>query len=267
MVGPVKKTVAEEIAKARKLIEDHLYSTYTIDELSVERARRKAMRTLQSPSTPAKVKIMLYHEVAYLLSLQGKYFESMDQLSASANWGLDPVAIAFSKSHMSILNGRMLHAREVVDAPDFLEIVPSKSKSLLAAIQVNVGIIEKAVMNTGSDKSEFKHVSAAARILESIGVSDLELTKRLDTACRVIREHANHPILGYKLFAMEGEGILYRFLVRASVDDVIELNDKLLDALLDNHDGPLDRELSICVTPWSESEKPNREEAYYVGLA
>lgn len=267
MVGPVKKTVAEEITEARVLIENRLYSTYAIDELSTERAKRKAMQLLQLSSTPAKAKIIVHHEVAYLLALQGKYRESMEHLSLSASWGLDPVATVFSTSHMSILNGRMLHARDVVDAPDFLKLVPSKSKSLLAAIQVNVGIIEKAVITTGFDKSEFKHIAAAARILESIGVSDMELTKRLDTACRVIREHANHPILGYKLFAMEGEGILYRFLVRASVDDVIELNDKLLDALLDNHDGPLDRELSICVTPWSESEKPNREEAYYVGLA
>lgn len=267
MAGVAKKTVVEEIAEARRSIEDGIYDTYTIDELSVERAKRKATQTLKASSTPTNFKIIMHHEIAYLLGLQGKYSEAMEHISASGNWGLDPLAKAFSASHISILNGRMLSAREAVDAPEFLMHVPSKSKALLAAVQMSLGIMEKAAMATGSDKSEFKHVRAAARILESIGVSDLELTKRLDTACRVIRENISHPILGFKVFAMEGEGILYRFLVRASIDDVVELNDKVLDALIDNHDGPLDRELSIRVTPWTPDDKPDREEAYYVGIA
>lgn len=267
MAGVAKKTIAEEIAETRRAIEDALHSSYMIDELSVERAKRKAAKFLETPNTPVNFRIVLHHEVAYLLGLQGKYSESMEHVAASTYWGLEPVASAFSTAHLSLLNGQMLRAREAVDASDFLQNVPPHSRSLLAAIQMNLGAMEKAAIATGHEKSEFKHVRAAVQILKSIGEPDIELTKRLDTACRVIRENVSHPILGFKLFAMEGEGILYRFLVRASIDDVIELNDKVLDALMDNHDGPLDRELTICTTPWTADEKPDREEAYYVGLA
>ena len=121
--------------------------------------------------------------------------------------------------------------------------------------------------NAKASDVNIKHEMAAARILNQLGVDDTELTKRLDTACRVIRANINHPILGQKLFAMEGEGILFRYIVKASIDELIELNDKVLDALIDGHDGPLDQELSIRVSPWSEQESQPREAAYRVHLA
>lgn len=267
MAGAVKKTIAQEVAEARISVEEDLYKTYIVDEFSVERIKRRVRESLGSNNSSGKVRLVMHHELAYLLGLQGRYQESMENLDLSEAWGLDPIAKVFSAAHISILNGQMLSAREFVEGQDFIAQVQPESKSLLASIHVNLGVMEKALIATAPNKSEFKHVQAATRILESIGVSDLELTKRLDTACRVIRESVSHPILGYKVFAMEGEGILYRFLVRASIDDVVELNDKVLDALIDNHDGPLDRELSIRVTPWTPDDKPDREEAYYVGIA
>lgn len=267
MPSTAKKSIPQEVADARKLIEDDLHKTYIVDDLSVERLKRKVQKNLSTSSVHGGTMIVLHHELAYLLALQGRYSEAMDHLSRSANWGLNPIAKVFSTAYLSILNGRMSSAREAVDDHEFIAAVPAKNKSLLASIHMNLGVMEKALIATATDKSEFKHVQAAARILKSIGVPDLELTKRLDTACRVIRESISHPILGFKVFAMEGEGILYRFLVRASIDDVVELNDKVLDALIDNHDGPLDRELSIRVTPWTPDDKPDREEAYYVGIA
>lgn len=267
MSSTAKKTITQAVADARKIIEDELHKSYIVDDLSVERLKRKVKQTLSTSSGHRGTMIAMHHELAYLLALQGRYSEAMDHLSRSENWGLDPVAKVFSTAYLSILNGQMLSARQAVDDHEFIAAVPAKNMSLLAAIHVNLGIMEKALIATAPEKSEFKHVQAAARVLESIGVSDLELTKRLDTACRVIRENISHPILVYKVFAMEGEGILYRFLVRASIDDVVELNDKVLDALMDNHDGPLDQELSIRVTPWTVDDKPDREEAYYVGIA
>lgn len=267
MAGAVKKTIAHEVAEARISIEEDLYKTYILDELSVERIKRKVRGSLGSSNTPEKARLVMHHEMAYLLGLQGRYAESMEHLDLSEACGLDPIAKVFSAAHISILNGRMVNAREFVEGREFIAQVPPESGSLLASIHVNLGIMEKALIATASDKSEFKHVQAAARILQSIGASDLELTKRLDTACTVIRDNSSHPLLGFKIFAMEGEGILYRFLVREPIEAVVELNDKVLDALMDNHDGPLDRELSILVTPWTEDDKPDREEAYHVGIA
>lgn len=267
MTGPIKKPIAQDVADARISVEEELYKTYIVDEFSVERIKRRAIESLGSSNCPAKIRLVMYHELAYLLGLQGRYQQSLENLDLSEAWGLDPIAKVFSAAHISIMNGQMLRAREFVEERDFTAQVKPESKSLLASIHVNLGIMEKALIATAPNKSEFKHVQAAARVLESIGESDLELTKRLDTACRVIREGIGHPILGFKLFAMEGEGILYRFLVRASIDEVVELNDKILDALIDNHDGPLDRELSIRVTPWTVDDKPDREEAYHVSIA
>lgn len=122
-------------------------------------------------------------------------------------------------------------------------------------------------MEDGSVQANaFEASIEAARILRRIGVDDIELTKRLDTACRVIQSKIQHPILAYKLFAKDDEGILYRYVVKAPMGDLLELNEMILDALLEEHDGPLDQELSICVTPWVPEDRPLLEEAYHVSI-
>ncbi|WP_158539558.1 hypothetical protein [Pseudomonas sp. 2848] len=87
-----------------------------------------------------------------------------------------------------------------------------------------------------------------------------------DLRLKTFRTEPSHPILGYKVFAQEGEGILYRYLVKAPIEELAELNDRVLDALMASHDGPLDQELSICVTPWAPEDVGDVQEAYRVSI-
>ncbi|WP_256806515.1 hypothetical protein [Pseudomonas kurunegalensis] len=266
MAGVVPKTVAEEIIEARRAVEEKMYSTYVVDEFSTALLKRKVEKELSRSGISPAYRAVLHHELAYLFGVPGRYRESVQQMELMAKSGFEPIAVAFSSAHISIISGYVLRARKIIEEVSNSGGFPVSSNSLLAALQVQTGMLESAIKIVGPGAEELKHIEASVRILNRIGVEDLELTKRLDTACRVIRDQISHPIMGFKIFAMEGEGILYRYVVKAPVDDLIALNDKVLDALIDNHDGPLDQELSICVTPWSSDEVFSREEAHHVSF-
>jgi len=258
------KTVLEEALEARGKIEDDLHASYDLDELAVERLKRKIVKDLSNKGRTDLYVAALHHELAYLLGLQGRKGADAE-LDLAQDWGMDRVAIAISRSHIALMNGRISFSRSIVEGLSLWDELPEDARPALRAHLVQTGMLE-AIMKNSEGGDDIKREAAAARILERLGIDDIELTKRLDTACRVIRANANHPILGQKIFAMEGEGILYRYVVKASIDELIELNDKVLDALIEEHDGPLDQELSICVVPWSAEENFNREVAYHVSL-
>ncbi|HDS1693838.1 TPA: hypothetical protein QEM72_004422 [Pseudomonas putida] len=262
-MDPQPKTVLHELLEARGKIEADLLASYSLDEFAVERLKRKIMKELECWGGPRPYKAALHHELAYLLGLQGRKGVDAELDRAQAS-GMDPIAIAISRSHIALMNGRISFSRSIVEGLSREEL-PEAARLALRAHLGQTGMLE-AIMKDSEGGDDIKREIAAARILKRLNIDDVELTKRLDTACRVIRENANHPILGQKLFAMEGEGILYRYAVKASIDELIELNDKVLDALIEEHDGPLDQELSICVVPWSAEENFNREGAYHVSL-
>jgi len=258
------KTVLEESLEARARIEDGLYVTYDLDEVAVERLKRNIIKDLKNKGRPDMYVAALHHELAYLLGLQGR--KGVDaQLDLAHERGMDRVAIDISRSHIAQMNGRISASRSIVEGLAQMDDLPESARPLLLAHFGQVGMLEE-MMKYATPTHDLTRESVAAGILQRLGISDVELTKRLDTACRVIRANANHPILGQKVFAMEGEGILYRYIVKASIDELLTINDKVLDALIEEHDGPLDQELSICVVPWSADEKHNREVAYHVSL-
>jgi hypothetical protein len=266
MASVAPKSVAAEVSEARKAIEDSMYSTYVVDQFSSEKLRRRIQSVLSQPGLSNSHKAILHHELAYLFGILGKFPEAMEQASLMANYGIGQVAAGYAMAHLAQLNGQVLISRGIIEDLSKAEDLGDSPAGLIAAHQAMSGMLKDALKNTSPSVMHFDHINSAVKILDAIGVSDIEVTMRLDTACRVIRENINHPILAYKLFAMEGEGILYRYVVNSTVDDLIAINDKVLDALLDHHDGPLDRELSICVTPWSDIENLGAVEAYHVSI-
>ena len=258
------QSVHGEIFDARRTIEGRLVESYVLDEFAAERLKRRIQAALNVSGLPNIQRSALHHELASLFGMQRKYQEAIQQLTLAKGLGMDPFAIAFTLSHVALLNGHMLDSRSTVE--NVWVEATDKMRDLLASHQAQAGMIG-GFMAEGSVKTNaFKESIEAARILHRIGVDDIELTKRLDTACRVIQSKIQHPILAYTLFAKDGEGILYRYVVKAPIDALIELNEMILDALLEKHDGPLDQELSICVAPWVPEDKPLLEEAYHVSL-
>jgi hypothetical protein len=258
------KSVLQEVIESRNGVDASLYESYVLDELAVERLKRKIAGELKRGGNSNLHRGALHHELAYLLGLQGRVGVS-GELAKAQNYGIQAFAIGLSTSHIAIMNGHVSEARETVERLSKVDDLPEAARKLLFAHFGQVGMLEAMVANAkGGREVRYEHV--AAGILMRMGIEDIELTKRLDTACRVIRANIKHPILGRKLFASDGEGMLFRYVVKAPVDDLLRINDQVLDALMDEHDGPLDEVLSIMVTPWSYDKSFVREEAYNVQL-
>lgn len=263
---PRPLTKFEEFTNTRRAIEDGLCNSYVVDEMSIERLKRSVLSESRRNDITDAYRAALFHELAYVLVFQGRYSESMDKLRTALNLGFDKIAYALSSSHLSLLHGEVLRAREFITLLEGVELAPD-TEEMMAAHLIQAGAVGKLSELIPSVEMELSPPTEALNILRRLGVDDLELTRRLDTACRVIRANVCHPILAYRFFALEGEGILYSFVVKDSLDKLAELNDKILDALIDEHDGPLDRELSIRVTPWHEGLMFSREEVYSVGIS
>jgi hypothetical protein len=258
------KSKLGDLFKERQAIKDHLANTCTIDELSIERLKRRFREALTSATLSRMQQAAIYHELACLVGFQGRYSEVLINMDLSAGLGMDPFAVAFSRAYLALLNGRVMDARQVVS--NLNDALPPSSIPLLRAHQAQVGMLGDFMADNSLDNDFQQQALEAKKIILRLGVDDLEITKRLDAACQLIKANVNHPLVAYKLFAKEDEGILYRFMVNASTRRLVELNELVLDMLLDRFDDEIDRELSILVTPWTPGDHRISEEAYRVGV-
>lgn len=259
------KSAIAEIFEERQRIKNSLAESYVLDEVASERLKRRVLKELQEPSVSSSHRAALHHELGAILGTQGRVEDAIDHFAKAEHWGFDPIAVPFSMAFVYLSNGRVLEARSLIEKA--YKDAPEDILGLIKAHQAQAGMVGVFMDTTEARPPFVVDCSEAAHILASRGIADIELTKRLDTACSVIRRWISHPILGYKVFAQEGEGILYRYLVKAPIEDLIALNAKILDALMECHDGPLDRELSICVTPWAPEDAGDVQEAYRVRIS
>lgn len=259
------KSVLTEVTKDRRAIEDRLYSSYVLDELATERLKRRLISAISSCDVAQRHQAAFRHELAYLLGVQGKYADALEQMKLAAGAFIDEKAIAFSSSYLSLINGQTSDARSILENASVVD-ESIEHKFLLAAHFVKAGMLESLVLTCDPNTLEFEDALEAAYMLREIGVNDIELTRRLDTAGRTIRNSIKHPLLEYRLFASRGEGILFRYVVKGTTGELVALNEKILDALMDEHDGPLDEMLSIGVVPWVAGSQYGTDEAYHVRL-
>jgi hypothetical protein len=259
------KTEIGDLFKQRLVLKDQLAATCVVDEVSTERLKRRFRGILKSNVLSALQQAAVYHELACLVATQGRYTEALSYIRLSRELGLDSFALAFTSAYLALLNGYVIDARREVEG--IMDTVVPSAIPLLRAHQAQVGMLG-GFMADESLNSDFQNEALEAKkIIAKLSIDDWELTSRLDAACRMIRANINHPILSYKLFAREGDGILYRFMVKADVVRIAELNEMLLDMLLDTFDGDIDNELSILITPWSPVDRPISEGAYLVGVS
>lgn len=258
------KTVLQEVFEGRQAIESVLYGSYDLNEVAIARLKNRILADLKIPGRPSAYFAGLHHELGYLLALQNRSGADA-QLELAERYGMDSNAVAISRSHIALMSGRISDARKIIESL-FLKDIPLEVKQILTPHLVQPGMLEIMMKSNISMGRDVRYEMVAAEILRGLNVKDIELTSRLNTACGVIRENISHPILAQKIFAMEGEGILYRYVVKASIEELVHLNDMILDSLMDNHDGPLDQELTICVAPWAAEDNHPREQRYHVSL-
>lgn len=259
------KLAIGDLFSQRQILRDRLAATSIVDEVSTERLKKRFRAILDSPVLSQSQQAAAYHELACLVATQGRYEEALSYMDLSRELGMDRFAVAFTSAYLALLNGRVIDARRTIEG--IKGDVTSVTIPLLRAHQAQIGMLGDFMADDSLD-SDFQHDALEAKkIILRLGIDDNEVTERLDAVCRLLRAHINHPILSYKFFAKEEEGILYRFMVNADISKIAELNEMILDMLLERFDGKIDDELSILIAPWSAVDRPISEEAYLVGVA
>ena len=258
-----KSEIADLFAQ-RQAIKNRLSQTCALDEVSIERLKRRFRKMLKSPTLSQAQQAAVYHELACLVGTQGRYTEAVSYMESSRGLGMDKFAVSFTTAYLALLNGRIIDARLLVE--NISSSVLPQTIPLLRAHQAQVGMLGDFMAEETLDSDFQREALEAKKVIGRLGISDFEITRRLDAACTLIRSHINHPIISYKLFASETEGILYRFLVNADTNKLADLNEMVLDMLIERFDEEIDNELSILVTPWSPSDSQISEEGYLVGV-
>ena len=254
-----------EIFRYREAIQTQLHQQLYVDEVAVKRLELSIQKMLDLSTTSTNIKAALYHELAYLSAFKLKIDQAMSYMDTSESLGMNAFGALVSRMFLLGLNGRFGDIREAVERFDLPEPHDSDNRLIVSHL-VEAGMLNLACERLIAAGDPSSQVVAAGAVLRSIGATDAELNERLDFAARLLVEEVGAPLIAYKFFAMEGEGILYQFVVRADIDTLAALDQKLSDAIVDHFDAALDEYLSISVIPFVPNSVIERMDAYHVDI-
>lgn len=262
---PAVQHLVSELYERRLDILNRLHRTLILDEVAVKRLEKDLSEQLEKPGLSQGLQAGYIHELAYMSGFRLRSEEAVQYLDLAEQLGIDPFAISLSKSYLLGICGRFIEARDVIEKVDVVSLKDAQ-RIFLAPHYVELGMFRMAGENIKNMNDFDLYFEEAREILASNGIDDSAVTARLDFAAKLIVERARHPIIDYRLFAMRGEGILYRFVVKGEIDDLATLSRQLSDALVDNFNGPLDEVLSIDISPLVPGHESLQGEVYRVGI-
>lgn len=259
------KLKAEDLARERQAIQDRLRETLEFDELAAKRLERQFIAERDRPGAPMQLRAWMWHELAYLSAFAGRTDQALSRLDQAEGLGFAGLGMSISRAFVLEMGGRFVEARNVIEAIDAASIM-EPARRYLVPHYVELGMF-KAATETVADISEYDDYAEVAKaILEDHGIDDAEVTARLQFAAAMIIKTAKHPLVDYRLFAMRGEGILYQFVVKGSIEELAQLGIAVSDALTDNFDGVLSEILSIDIIPFVPGNGSRQMEVFHVGF-
>lgn len=259
------KLKAEDLARERQVIQDRLRDTLEFDELAAKRLERQFIAERDRPGAPMQLRAWMWHELAYLSAFAGRTDQALSRLDEAETLGFVGLGMSISRAFVLEMGGRFVEARSVIEAIDAASIM-EPARHYLVPHYVELGMF-KAATEAVADVSEYDDYAEVAKaILEEHGIDDAEVTARLEFAAALIISRAGHPLIDYKLFAMQGEGILYQFVVKGGTEELVELSIAVSDALTDHFDGPLSELLSIDIVPFVPGNGSRQVGVFHVGF-
>lgn len=256
---------ADDLARERQTIQGRLRETLEFDELAAKRLERQLIAERDRAGVTMQIRSWMWHELAYLSAFAGRTDQALHRLDQARNLGFVGLGMSISHAFVLEMGGRFVAARGVIEAIDAASII-EPARQYLVPHYVELGMF-KAATDAVADISDFDHYAEVAKsILEEHGIDDAEVTARLQFAAAMIIDAAKHPLVDYKLFAMQGEGILYQFVVKGSIDELVELSIAISDALTDHFDGPLSEILSIDIVPFVQGHGSRQVGVFHVGF-
>lgn len=254
-----------EIFRQREAIQAQLYQQLYLDEFAVRRLELEIQKLIDLATTSTMMKAALYHELAYLSGFKLKMDQAMSHLDSSENLGIDPFGILVSRMFLLGLNGRFGDIRRSLEGFDLPGPQDSQNRLIVNHL-VEAGMLNLACERLIAAGDPSSQVIAGGAVLQGIGATDTEVNDRLDFAAKFLIEEVGTPLIGYKFFAMAGEGILYQFVVKGDTDTLAALDQKLSDAIVENFDAPLDDYFSVSVIPFVPGSVIERMDSYHVDI-
>lgn len=244
----------DEIADERIAIFNEIVSTHQVDELKIRRLQNKLEKLISSANVEPLVRSVFHHELAYLYAYRGMAKEAAACFDEAEDFGLTGVNLSLSKAHALYLCGSIQESSRQAKTHSSSASGDHEIGNLVVlCIQAGLFIMADKILE-GLTTVEQPYVHIAAAILERLGCSESDVTERLQVAADVIKVSIKHPLMSYSLIAMEDEGMLYRFVVKADNAELVSLDraiDRALSDRFDSDNSQLDRFLSIGVKPYT----------------
>jgi hypothetical protein len=266
-MSPQPQSVAVEISQQRLAMWDRLRKTHAVDEVAIKRLQNRITGLLEKPTIGLATKMALYHELGCLLSYQGKLGDALHYLDSAGRLGLPEPVCNLSRGHMLWLNGEVSEMRSVLERIELsndLAFLHTLTGELASGGMFSRArkCIHKLVGKIPSDS----YLCIAADILDENQIQDSEVGVRLQTAADVLKGRISHPFLAYEVFADRDEGISFSFVVNVNVEEVVELDRCVVEALVEKYDGPVDSLLAINVKPFEPAVTKDTYGTYHVGV-
>lgn len=266
-MSPQPQSVAVEISQQRLAVWDRLRETHAVDELAIKRLQNRIFGLLEKPTVGLVLKKALYHELACLLSYQGRLGDALHYLDSAGRLGLPEPVCHLARGHMLWMNGEVSEMRSVLERIELggdLALLHTLTGGLASG-----GMFSRArecIHKLAAKSSDDNYLCIAADILEEYQIEDSEVGVRLQTAASVLKGKISHPFLAYEVFADKDEGISFNFIVNATVEEVVELDRCVVEALVEKYDDPLDSLLAINVKPFEPAVTKDTYGPYHVGV-
>jgi hypothetical protein len=268
-MSPQPKSVANEIGEERQKIWLKLAETHHVDELSIRRLQNRVIRLLEDQAiNKSAVRAMLHHELGYLYAYQRSLDAAIRHLDSAGRLGLPEAPLRLSKGHAFFLNGKIAESGVSLDGIDLGREDRQMLKSLSGSYAAS-GMFRRAQQcadEYGEAGFGYGNVKRAAAIMVDLGIDDVEVTNRLQTAIDAIMGEIKHPLMAYSVFADENEGILFQFVVDGSIDEIVALDNKIAETLSEKYNSAVDSVLAIGVKPHVPSEENIAYEPYHAGV-
>lgn len=267
MQGQPKLAIAG-FADQRRLMWDSIAHTHVVNQIAVRRLYNDidgllAVLPLGHPGRPFAL-----HEQAYLCAYLMKSDASLKLFLQAETEGLPPIAKAVSAAHAMYVCGEIKLA---INEIEHVNLDKAESRDLLAVADqcVHLGLFRRArdlYLAAGSAEGYVERIVCAAELMDEIGGTDREVSDRIATAAEIVKKMSYHPLIGYDVFAMRDEGILFRFVVRDDIERLVDIDREIDRALSAQFDGPIDSLFSIGIYPHAEGSLKEIGDAYNVGI-
>lgn len=258
----VAKPKINDLEEQRVSILRAFMKSFQLDLLGCKRLERSLFELFRLPEFEASARVSM----GLLSAMKRNSADSDHHLNRAA--ALDGEhAVAIPRISAALHCGRMIEAATMLQQMEIVKEPARLRQMMTHAMQVGLlSIAEEclvelekmnlspAVEKCNIDPDCVHELRTATKLLKDAGVSDWQLVERVAVANKVVAECVpDHPFVVYGFGATADAGIFYEFPLSLPVDELVELDWKISEALVDAFDEPYSDLIGFATRPFSDS--------------